>query len=488
MSMRLAIIVSHPIQYYSPWFRHVAVAMDCVTSDESRVTGSEVGGRRSEVGDQRSETRDQGTASGSESPPARREGGGWNPLHATSDSQRNALRVFYLWDFGVTEKTDKGFGASVKWDVDLLEGYDYEFVPNVSKRPGTDWFWGVDNPELLTRVKDFAPDAVLQFGYNYKALVGFDLRWPWRRVPLWFRGDSHLLAESGEQRIRHEAYGKRLKQRVRQLALRLLFKRFACFLAVGKANADYFRAHGVPEDKIVFCPHVVDNAFFSKEKNASGEGRVTGARGLRAELGIKEDELVFLFAGKLEEKKQPDRLLEAFIEADVNDATLLFVGNGVLESELRSRVAGDRWRVKGNDIFEKGRKRVAFLPFQNQTRMPDVYRAGDVLVLPSKGRFETWGLAVNEAACCGLPAIVGSHVGCAPDLIEQGVTGWSFPSGDGRALEETLEAAARERGRLAAMGDALRKRVLEEYSYERATRALLGALDRLAAGQHLCGG
>jgi glycosyltransferase involved in cell wall biosynthesis len=102
-----------------------------------------------------------------------------------------------------------------------------------------------------------------------------------------------------------------------------------------------------------------------------------------------------------------------------------------------------------------------------------------VLVLPSKGRYETWGLAVNEAACCGLPAIVSSHVGCGPDLVEDGVTGWVFEAGNVAALQRALETAAANRGRLAAMGEALKQRVTSDYSYQSATEALLSELDNL---------
>ena len=523
--MRLAIIVSHPIQYYSPWFRHIAEHMR-----------QEVEGTRREARGQRPEDGDPDSLHAAEL--ARRVAK--RPTD-TSNLQQNALRVFYLWDFGVTEKTDKGFGKVVKWDVDLLEGYDHELVPNVSARPGTDWFGGLDNPGLSQRVKAFAPDAVLQFGYNYKSLVNFDLRWNTKRAPLLFRGDSHLLAEDGERGKGQEAMGTRLKRWMREIGLRLLFRRFACFLAVGKANADYFRAHGVPESKIVRCPHVVDNEFFRREpedtrglKDEETKGlKDWESRGLRAELGIPEDELVFLFAGKLEEKKQPGQLLEAFLAADLPKATLLFVGSGELESALKEKASHSRvfetaegklTRMKGRisplggadrtgqecsspetpgfrgessegEIAEQeshsraerdrqlgelseavklrglntdgvraaaptglrgecsapsdlgARKgpsqktedckltsddcehRVLFLPFQNQSRMPLVYRLGDALVLPS-GYWETWGLAVNEAQACGRPSLVSDCVGCARDIIREGENGMIFRTDD----------------------------------------------------------
>jgi len=113
--------------------------------------------------------------------------------------------------------------------------------------------------------------------------------------------------------------------------------------------------------------------------------------------------------------------------------------------------------------------------------MPLVYRTGDVLVLPSKGRYETWGLAVNEAACCGLPAIVSSHVGCGPDLIENGVTGWTFEAGDMLALQRVLQQAAARPSDLPGMGYALRCRVEEEFSYAITTDKMLAAAAVTAA-------
>ncbi|MFV9507628.1 MAG: glycosyltransferase, partial [Oscillochloridaceae bacterium umkhey_bin13] len=63
--------------------------------------------------------------------------------------------------------------------------------------------------------------------------------------------------------------------------------------------------------------------------------------------------------------------------------------------------------------------------------------AADLLVLPSDGS-ETWGLVVNEAMACGLPALVSDQVGCAPDLIIPDQTGTTFPHGDVSALVAQL--------------------------------------------------
>ena len=73
--------------------------------------------------------------------------------------------------------------------------------------------------------------------------------------------------------------------------------------------------------------------------------------------------------------------------------------------------------------------RVVFVPFQNQSVMPLVYRLGDALVLPS-GYGETWGLAVNEAQACGRPSLVSDCVGCAQDIVQERENGLIFRTDD----------------------------------------------------------
>jgi len=59
-------------------------------------------------------------------------------------------------------------------------------------------------------------------------------------------------------------------------------------------------------------------------------------------------------------------------------------------------------------------------------------------VLPSSGA-ETWGLVINEAMACGVPAVVSDAVGCGPDLVEPGVTGACFLLGDIAGLAKAIE-------------------------------------------------
>ncbi|HVU17593.1 MAG TPA: glycosyltransferase family 4 protein [Candidatus Didemnitutus sp.] len=390
---RLAVVLSHPIQYYSPWFRWL------------------------------------------------RERAGLN------------LRVFYLWDFGVQSRPDPGFERDVRWDIDLLGGYDSEFVPNRAADPGTHHFRGLDNPAIVERLETWNPTAILLFGYNWLTHQRV-IRWAGRRgVPLLFRGDSHFL-------------GRGRPGLVRGLALRLNFRRFAAFATVGAANADYFRTIGVPESRLFFAPHAVDQERFNPDDSASREH----ARRQRAELGL-EGRRVVLFAGKFQPAKQPVELLQAFQSvAGPNDA-LVLAGDGPERESLHVAAA------RRSDLV------VRFLPFANQSEMPSRYLLADIFALPSKGHYETWGLAVNEAMHMGKPCLVTDRVGCQRDLVEPGRTGWVASADDPGSLAATISSALRASpGELAALAAGARARIAG-YTYEQTTRGLLAALASLPAVQ-----
>jgi glycosyltransferase involved in cell wall biosynthesis len=391
-SPRLAIVLSHATQYYSPWFRWL-----------------------------REKT----------------------PL---------TFRVFYLSDFGLKPALDEKFGVSFAWDVDLKSGYDWELVPNTARQPDTARFGGLRNPELPARLRAWRPDAILLFGYNYHSHLKLIA---WARLhglPLIFRGDSHLL-------------GRQSLPFCKRLLLSLIYRQFAALTYVGQANHDYFRRLGVTENKLFFAPHAVNAAHFSPTDTRHREQAAI----LRAKLALAPSTLIVLFAGKLSPAKQPDLLLDVFIQLQPPDTALVFVGNGSELDMLQARAASRP------DIA------VRFLPFTNQSEMPSRYLLADLFVLPSQGHYETWGLAVNEAMHMGLPCLVSDQVGCQSDLVTDGDTGWVFKAGQKDRLRAKLgEALSSLRDDRQGFRSRVAKRIAS-YNYEQAATGLLAAL-KFAAG------
>jgi glycosyltransferase involved in cell wall biosynthesis len=126
---------------------------------------------------------------------------------------------------------------------------------------------------------------------------------------------------------------------------------------------------------------------------------------------------------------------------------------------------------------------VRFLPFANQSEMPSRYLLADLFVLPSKGDFETWGLAVNEAMHMGVPCLVSDRVGCQRDLVTQGETGWVFDAMDPHALGRSLSVALSELDSPTRKQEICRavKQRISGYTYVQTTIGLVSALSRLHA-------
>lgn len=379
------------------------------------------------------------------------------PLFSTL-SRRNKveIKVFYTWDRDSKGDIDPGFGIKIEWDRPLLDGYDYCFSKNASQDPGSHHFKGIENPDLVCELENWKPDAIMVYGWKFRSHLQV-MRKFHKRIPILFRGDSHLLDRASG-----------LKSWARWGILRTVYRNIDCALFVGKANRDYFLKHGISKNRLVFAPHSVDNDYFS----ADSAERLSEAVRRRQELGISEETVVFLFAGKLIEKKSPALLLETFLKLPdylLKRSHLLFVGDGKLKPALEKR--GENY------------DQITFLPFQNQSSLPIIYRMANVFVLPSSNVFvlpsssETWGLSVNEAMACGIPAIVSDRVGCEQDLVRDTGAGWSFAAGDGEALRKILSQAIElDKVGLSRMGK-IAKSLISKYSYMNTSEAIEAAVD-----------
>ncbi|CAA2141120.1 glycosyltransferase family 4 protein [Hyphomicrobium sp. ghe19] len=127
---RLAILSSHPIQYYGPLFRELAKQLD--------------------------------------------------------------LHIFFAHRATPQQQARAGFEKAFEWDVDITGGYEHSFLSNVSRRPGTGHFSGCDTPEIRHRLRNGGFDALLVMGWHLKAYLQGLLASKRLGMPVLVRGDSHL--------------------------------------------------------------------------------------------------------------------------------------------------------------------------------------------------------------------------------------------------------------------------------------------------------
>jgi glycosyltransferase involved in cell wall biosynthesis len=353
------------------------------------------------------------------------------------------LRVY----FGMLPDANQqgiGFGVPFNWDIPLLEGYAWERLPNARAHPRLGRFFGSSTPAIAERMREWKPDAVIITGWNAAPLAQALVACRRLGIPAIVRGESNAL---------------RRRPLAVRLAHRALLRQFAAFLAIGKANAAFYRGYGIEDSRIFEAPYFVDNDRF----RAAADSLAPGRGELRRRWSIPPEATCFAFVGKMEPKKRPQDLVEALARVPASRrAHALFVGSGVLEGEVREAA-----RAKGVGC--------SFAGFLNQSEIPAAYAACDCLVLPSDFG-ETWGLVVNEAMACGRPALVSDRVGCGPDLVEPGATGEIFRFADASALASAMESMC-DPGRRTAFGRAAQRRVLEAYNVERTVEGTLAAVD-----------
>lgn len=322
---------------------------------------------------------------------------------------RIELTVLYASTGGV-QPYDAGFAESpVAWDVDLLSGYEAEFLGAAEKNDVLGGFLALRDPSVIRRLRALRYDVLWVHGYSYLthwlALAGAAAA----RRPVLLREEQTLLHSRPAP-----------KRWVRAAILRTLFAHVRA-LYIGTNNHAFFRFYGVPESRCFFVPYAVDNASLRGEARALTERQDE----IRRSFGIEaEDGPVVLFVGKLVDKKRPQLALEAFARVRQQmRCALLIVGAGPLEAEMRREASG---------IAD-----VHFAGFLNRSAIARAYAAADALVLPSAAH-ETWGIVVNEAMNFSLPVLVSDKVGCARDLVRDGENGYIVPVDDVTAFAAAL--------------------------------------------------
>lgn len=314
------------------------------------------------------------------------------------------LDVIYCSRAGAETYHDAEMQTTLRWDLDLLSGYRHRFLRNFGRGDG---YTRLVNPGIVPRLLFGRYDAAIFFlGWGtVTSLLGIAAcRAAGTKVFLF--GDSSFPPPP---------------RRARDLFLRTLFGTADAFLVSGALNADYYRHYGADERRFFSVPFAIDNERFA----TASELRPGEREELRGRLGVRTEQMLIVFSAKLVARKDPMTLLRAVTAMRHRErAAVLFLGHGELRETVEQYA-----REQGIPA--------TFAGFVNQSELPRLYAAGDVLVLPST--YEPRGLVVNEAMACGLPVIASDRVGAIGDLVRHGENGFVFPAGDATALADALD-------------------------------------------------
>jgi glycosyltransferase involved in cell wall biosynthesis len=210
--------------------------------------------------------------------------------------------------------------------------------------------------------------------------------------------------------------------RWREFAKRLFFARCDGCFTYGIRSKEYLMSYGVDESKIhirrqaAALPHEYDANDVLRQYEKMDDDAYKAPR--------------FVFVGRLSVEKGLFDLLRAFrnVQERLGDARLDLIGAGPLKDKLQASVA------------ELGlQKAVTFLGSKNLDEIVPILINSVAMVLPSHS--EPWGLVVNESLSYGCPVVVSELCGCVPELVIDGVTGYSFEAGDVEGLSTAMISA-----------------------------------------------
>lgn len=192
--------------------------------------------------------------------------------------------------------------------------------------------------------------------------------------------------------------------RIRRI-LRFFYRNYDGIFVLNKDHRDWLVSNEIqiPRDNVHLTSHWVSKQFQPADRRPLD---VFGN-------AVEEDDFVLLYAGRLSEEKGVLELADIYrkLKQKQPGAKLAVAGIGPTEEKLRQAVPG-----------------AIFLGWVDKEKMPDLYSASSMLVLPS--RFDTFGNVVLEAMSCGLPVaayrtkgpkeiIESSKCGILADTLEE---------------------------------------------------------------------
>jgi len=340
---RLAIVISHPIQHFVPFYRAIAADPDI------------------------------------------------------------DLHVFFCSKIGMQSYFDKSMNTEIRWAMDLTGGYPHSFLSNAdnikSSTPRS-----VVNFDVFLKLKTFEPDVILSYGYTQITQLFVLFYAVLTRTPILNISDNY-------NKTRELSW----KTKLRTILVSQIYKRYSSFLTVGDQNEQGYRELGVPGSRLFRSPFTIDEKTYLAARNQRRD--ILSAK--RSELGLSTD-IIFLFVGKIDERKRPALLIEAtrrLIRAGCASFHVVLAGNGAQLETLRMQAQAEGLPV-------------TFLGFVNVDALPSIYAMSDVLV-HCAGR-DPHPLTLSEAAAIGLPMVVSDSIGAVgpTDIAQSDTNALVFKSGD----------------------------------------------------------
>lgn len=301
---------------------------------------------------------------------------------------------------------------------------------------------------VWTVLQSLSPDVIVSAGYREAAMV---TALAWAKIN---RGWAVIMGDSKADGFRRNF--------IIEFGKRLLVSHFDAALVAGRPQLEYFHSLGIPQTRIFTGYNVVDNDFFG-----GGSARARKQE-KKMRMSLELPRPFFIAVCRFIPEKNLYRLLEAYqlYRSMIKERPwdLVLCGSGPLSDKIQN-IASDLIGVH-------------LTGFIQSDTLVTYYGLASALILPSIS--ETWGLAVNEAMASGLPVLVSRACGCAQDLVQEGVNGFTFDPYDVEGLARLMVKMSSGEVNLQALGEAS-LRLIADWTPEVFAQNLFKALNAALA-------
>ena len=316
-------------------------------------------------------------------------------------------------------------------------------------------------PEFVEGIKQFALEKgihydVIHSHYWMSGLAAESLSDAWGGTPI-----VHMFHTLGEMKNRVARSESERADENRLKGERRVLRRADRIIAATIAEATQLRfLYRAEQRKLAIIPPGVDTSHFYP----------IPADEAKQFLGLKPENRMVLFVGRIEPLKGVDTLIQAMACLDSQEihrpVHLAIIGGepDAIPEDMTEEMA--RLQKLCDELCMGGM--VVFLGMRGQDTLPYYYSAAEVVVMPSL--YESFGMVALEAMACGTP-VIASEVGGLGYLVQNDVTGFTVPDSDPSALCDKLSALLSDADLREAMGTSA-----AEYSLDYAWEKIAGRI------------
>lgn len=307
---------------------------------------------------------------------------------------------------------------------------------------------GCTRNKIVRRIWDvmdeIRPDVVAVNGWSAPDALAALLWARYRQIPVVMMSDSTAVD------FTRSTWKEWIKRR--------LLKNVESGFVGGTAHSAYLESLGVPESRIFYGYDAVDNDYFMQESSK---------RRALERPSILPNRPFFLASNRFMPKKNLERLLIAYAEyyclMGENAWEFVLLGDGDLRQNLE------------NLTVQLGIESPIHMPgFVQYEELPNYYAWANVFIHASTS--EQWGLVVNEAMASGLPVLVSERCGCAPDLVKNGINGYTFNPYNVSEIVVLMHKLSSKKCDLTSMGESSLK-IINSWSPELFSKGLAQAVN-----------